>query len=127
MSDVRRVTGERHVGTALSLTNDTLFQELWSPHLKVLSMTSSADNSAVPAAARTLQIFLDMVAAKAADLSSFLLAEGYEEQGILTDSENTLRSALVELERHLPPGSDLPSVKRVRQLLATFGSDHRRP
>jgi SIR2-like domain len=34
MSDVRRVTGELHVGTALSLINDTLFQELWSPTSK---------------------------------------------------------------------------------------------
>jgi hypothetical protein len=126
MSDVRRVIGDRHVGTALSLAEDRLFEELWDPHLKVLPMTSNMENAALPAAARTLQIFLDLVAAHAADLSSFLLAEGYDEAGVLTDSESTFRAALIELERHLPPSSDLPSAQRVRQLLATFGAEAHR-
>lgn len=120
MSDVRRVIGPRPVGTALSLNCDPLFQELWSPQLEILTM--GAEDIAVPAAARRMQIFLDLVAAKAADLSSFLLAAGYGEDGILNDDETALRTALLALERQLPPGSELPSVQRVRRLLASFGS-----
>lgn len=124
MSDVRRVTkGAARVGTALTLFENQLLQDLWSTDIDVVNLWHApiGDQKVdTAAAARRLQIFLDLVGHLAADMSGFLLTDGYEE-GVLTEEETQLRSALKDLQQRLPPGDDPPSVARVRQLLRTFG------
>lgn len=109
--DVRRAlpaTGskEHQMGTVLSLFHEPLQSLVWSGKLDILPMSGApAQNSgeeevhtALAAAGRELEIFLDMMAAYATDNHSYLLAPAYN-QG-LADDELVLRRQLLALANH---------------------------
>ena len=125
MSDVRRILrGGGQVGTVLTLFQNPLLNELWAPELEVIPVSDRGEDQAhlgTADAARTLQIVLDLVGFMAADMTSFLLAEGYEAD-ILSDDERNLRTALLAMQDQLPQGAVPSSLGRVRDLLASFGA-----
>lgn len=106
--DVRRALPDdasknHHMGTVLSLFHEPLQKLVWTGKLDILPMSSapkqgasSADiHTALAAAGRELEIFLDMMASYATDNHSYLLAPAYN-QG-LTDDELELRRQLLAL------------------------------
>jgi hypothetical protein len=108
----------------LTLFDDPLFETLWSDDLTVLSMApppltpGKPTGEEVAAAARRLQIFLDLVGLLAADRQAFLLDPDYG--GILYGDEPALRDALITLAGHLPAEDDA-TWSRVRTLLGRMG------
>lgn len=100
MHDVRRAQGPtiRKVGTALTLFEDPLLERLWGDVLRFVPM---AERPAEPTAAdrqrtaRMLEIVLDEVAIRSADVSAFLLDPTYD--GVLDDSERAIRTEVLEL------------------------------
>ena len=106
--DVRRAlpaTGskEHQMGTVLSLFHEPLQSLVWSGKLDILPVSGAPAQSAggkeartaLAAAGRELEIFLDMMAAYATDNHSYLLAPAYN-QG-LSDDELDLRQQLLAL------------------------------
>ena len=94
------------IGTAMTLFDDPIFNELWSNELDIVAVTEDPGDPSpkeVVAAARKVQIFLDLVCFMAADLSAFLLDETYS--NMLSPDEQTLRTNLLELKelRQLAP------------------------
>ena len=75
------------VGTLLDVDNDPVRQELWSGQLAWLNMSGST----IAERSRTLEIFLDAVAAHASDDSSWLLDERFK--GLLDLDEALVREA----------------------------------
>lgn len=107
--DVRRALptqdSQRHqMGTVLSLFHEPLQKLVWEGKLEILPMSGNAPDpgsgklemqSAVGAAGRELEIFLDMMMAYATDNHSYLLAPAYDRG--LTNGEAELRQRLLEL------------------------------
>ncbi|MCY1675621.1 SIR2 family protein [Pseudarthrobacter sp. SL88] len=106
--DVRRAlpaTGskEHQMGTVLSLFHEPLQSLVWSGNLDILPMSDApAQNAgeeevhtALAAAGRELEIFLDMMASYATDNHSYLLAPAYDAG--LNEAESRLRAQLMEL------------------------------
>lgn len=113
------------VATALTLHRDPLDDLAWANRLKLVHM-SEGDNSGN--AARTLEVFLDLLAALSTDSHSYLLADGYAEA--LTPAEKTLREKLRKL--HLDLTEEELSTSggvRLRQVLGELGDPevHRYP
>jgi hypothetical protein len=99
--DVRRALpeGSREdptLATALTLFNDVLDERVWKDKLTLIPMSNGLDGRK---AARTLEIFLDMLLAFATDSHSYLLADGYLEA--LTLEEASVRSKLQGLRASL--------------------------
>ncbi|MGV0109947.1 SIR2 family protein [Arthrobacter sp. CP30] len=121
--DVRRTFPELssdkgEVATALTLSRDPLDEYAWKDKLTLLPISEGAD---VPAAARTLEIFLDMLLAHAVDSHSYLLADGYEE--VLTAEESSVRTKLLELRGSLSADERASSGgTRVRAMLEDLGA-----
>lgn len=123
--DVRRafpeLSAENHdVATALTLSRDPLDEYAWKDKLTLLPMSEDAP---IAEAARTLEIFLDMLLAHAVDSHSYLLASGYKE--VLTAEETSIRAKLLEL------GSSLSAEERAssggRRVLAMLEDLGARP
>ncbi|TLM71636.1 SIR2 family protein [Pseudarthrobacter sp. NamB4] len=109
--DVRRAlptdaSKNHQMGTVLSLFEEPLQKLVWDGKLDLLSMsnsaseTSSGQNStqtALAAAGRELEIFLDMLAAYATESHSYLLAPAYNRG--LSQDESTLRQQLLALAK----------------------------
>lgn len=110
--DVRRAlptdVSQRHqMGTVLSLFHEPLQKLVWEGKLDILPMSGDAPDpgsgkeemhSAVAAAGRELEIFLDMMMAYATDNHSYLLAPAYDRG--LTNGEDELRQRLMTLADH---------------------------
>ncbi|MBG6183058.1 hypothetical protein IWX65_001005 [Arthrobacter sp. CAN_A214] len=95
--DVRRAfpdlsSDKGEIATALTLSRDPLDEYAWKDKLTLLPMSDDLD---VPAAARTLEIFLDALLAHAVDSHTYLLADGYKE--VLTHEESSVRAKLLQL------------------------------
>lgn len=122
--DVRRAFPELSaekcdVATALTLFHDPLDDYAWKDKLTLLPMSEGSD---VPNAARTLEIFLDMLLAHAVDSHSYLLAEGYAE--VLTAEETSIRAKLMELGNSLSAEERATSGgRRVRAMLDELGAN----
>ncbi|MDQ0692160.1 SIR2 family protein [Arthrobacter sp. W4I7] len=106
--DVRRAlpvdaSKNHQMGTVLSLFQEPLQKLVWAGKLDILPLAGAPASDAGPADARTallaagrdLEIFLDMMAAYATDNHSYLLASAYN-QG-LADDELDLRQQLLAL------------------------------
>ena len=92
--DVRRAVGPQSSGlaaTALTLRDDPLHKALWSKHLETVSI-GEADDATLAAAARRLEVFLDVMLCEASDSHSYLLREDFAEA--LTPAEQDLALAL---------------------------------
>jgi hypothetical protein len=110
--DVRRTlpndaSMKHQMGTVLSLFDEPLQKLVWKGKLDILPMSEGALSSdsgetsgqtAVAAAGRKLEIFLDMMAAYATDNHSYLLAPAYNCG--LSKGEEDLRQQLLELAGH---------------------------
>ncbi|WP_051478559.1 SIR2 family protein [Arthrobacter sp. H5] len=122
--DVRRafpeLSADNHdVATALTLSRDPLDEYAWKDKLTLLPMSDGAE---VPDAARTLEIFLDMLLAHAVDSHSYLLAPGYRE--VLTTEEDAVRTKVLELGSSLSPAERASSGgTRVLDMLRELGAD----
>ncbi len=100
--DVRRALppssdNDQILATALTLSENALDKHAWKGKLELLPMRTGPVD--IDAAARTLEIFLDMLLAYATDSHSYLLADGYSEA--LTAPENSLREKLLTLYSEL--------------------------
>ncbi len=121
--DVRRafpeLSAENHdVATALTLSRDPLDEYAWKDKLTLLPMSDGAD---LADAARTLEIFLDMLLAHAVDSHSYLLASGYKE--VLTEEETSIRAKLLELGNSLSAEERASSGgRRVLAMLEDLGA-----
>ncbi len=96
--DVKRAVGDTATSaTALTLFDDPLTAGLWSTSLTIVPMlTEQFTPDAVPRAARTLELFLDALAAYSIDSESYLRDDRYAEG--LTDMEREIRERLLALE-----------------------------
>lgn len=100
MHDVRRARGEltRPIGSALTLFEDPLLQTLWGDVLHFVPMAPRPDEVTkddIDRAARRLEIVLDEIAIRSADISAFLLDPTYD--GVLDDGEREIRTAAIAL------------------------------
>ncbi|KRF31110.1 SIR2 family protein [Yonghaparkia sp. Soil809] len=99
LHDVKRAVGTSSTAaTALTLFDDPLNAALWGDSLTIVPMlTEPASPDALPRAARTLELFLDALAAYSVDSESYLLRDEYADG--LSDSELAVRDLLRELMR----------------------------
>lgn len=99
LHDVKQAVGTTETSaTALTLFADPLSEGLWAGSLSVVPMVeSTASDENLPGAARTLEVFLDMLAAHSTDSESYLRNDQYEEG--LTSDERVVRDHLLALER----------------------------
>jgi hypothetical protein len=111
-----------YLGSALTLFEDPIFSTLWKDDLHIVPMAAIAPTRTdrqIAEAARTQQIFLDLVAFEAADLTAFVLDDTYA--GMLTPAELSLRDALQPLVKAATEDPDDPTWAAVRRLLARSG------
>lgn len=99
--DVRRalpaeLRKDSSLATALTLFRDELDERAWKDKLALVPMSDGYDTGE---AARTLEIFLDMLLSYATDSHSYFLASKYEEA--LTPPEVSLRNKLLTLLENL--------------------------
>ncbi|MDP9408622.1 MAG: SIR2 family protein [Actinomycetota bacterium] len=115
------------VGTALSLVDDPLRAALWSRDLETVGMVGEhehvqdcADGCTVYAeAARTLEVFLDLLCAHTAAGQPFLLDERYD--ALLEPDDRALADALRALEGLVRPDRSGAHAE-VREVLARLGA-----
>jgi hypothetical protein len=101
------------VGTLLDVDEDQVRRELWHGQLTWLSMSGST----VEARSRTLEIFLDVVAAHASDESSWLLDERFK--GLLDADAELVRVARELYRRAAASG---PEWQGLAEVLLAFGA-----
>ncbi|HLZ36767.1 MAG TPA: SIR2 family protein [Mycobacteriales bacterium] len=111
---------ERHIGTALALTDHPIRAQLWAEDLDYVPMAPRGTRTA--SAARRLEIFLDLLAMLAAPPTGYLLDAAYD--GMLSAGERDLARAL----RRLPGDAhgdarESPAWCEVEQLLRRLGAD----
>jgi len=107
--------------TALTLERAPLAEELWEGDLRVISLAGE-DPVELPAAARRLEIFLDLVLALATDAGAHLLDASFA--GVLGEEERELGRVLRGLEAQLREaglGADGPAAP-VHELLRRLGA-----
>lgn len=99
LHDVKRAVGSTETSaTALTLFDDPLSDGLWGGSLTIVPMlTERFSPDALPRAARTLELFLDVLAAYSIDSESYLRLPEYEEG--LSAEELRVRELLLALER----------------------------
>jgi hypothetical protein len=120
-------------GTALDLVADPLAQELWAGDLEWLSMepAPAAGSTAEPlraAAARRLEVFLDHLGARAGGTTAHLLDSRYD--GVLSEAERRLRTALTELLHQVGEHPEIESAhawQHLDALLRRLGWSGARP
>lgn len=109
------------VATALTLFDDPLQGLLWKDTIDVIAMSeTSGDATSTATAARSLEIFLDLICAEASDLTAFLLSGEFDH--LLDDAEQATAQALRELNRTASSG---PVAPKVAELLKAFGAPGR--
>lgn len=101
------------VGTLLDVDDDKVRQQLWRGQLTWLSM-SGAD---IAERSRTLEIFLDAVAAHASNDASWLLDERFK--GLLGVDDDLVQTARALYRRALEAG---PEWQALSDALASFGA-----
>ncbi len=92
------------IGSVLTLFDDPLLERLWGDELRIVSVAErplTRTPAAVAAASRQLDVVLDEVAVRSADVSAFLLDGTYAR--LLDPHEEELRAAL---ERSLAAAED---------------------
>lgn len=96
--DVRRAVGTNATSaTALTLFFDPLTVDLWKSSLTIVPMVIEPPSTdALPRAARSLELFLDVLAAYSSDSESYLREAEYLEG--LSDQERRVRDSLMALE-----------------------------
>jgi len=99
LHDVKRAVGSTETSaTALTLFADPLSDGLWGGSLTIVPMlTETPSLDALPRAARTLELFLDVLAAYSIDSESYLRLPEYED-GLSAD-ELRVRELLLALEK----------------------------
>jgi hypothetical protein len=103
LREARGGDGPYHVGTALALVDDPLRAALWSRDLETVGMMGEHEHgedceggcSVHAEAARTLEVFLDLLVAHTVSGQPFLLDERYD--GLLEPDDRELADALREL------------------------------
>jgi hypothetical protein len=123
VDEVRRVReDDRILGTALALLDEPFRRRLWEGELHYQAFAQRpADprriDEVLAAAARRMEIFLDLVAHEATEDTSFLLDRRYEH--LLTTEERRLSHAITQLGHlALPDGA---AGRRVHVLLQELG------
>lgn len=98
LHDVKRAVGRTETAaTALTLFHDPLSVDLWSGSLTIVPMLAEpASEDALPRASRTLELFLDVLAAYSSDSESYLLMDEYADG--LSPREQHVQRLLRELE-----------------------------
>jgi hypothetical protein len=105
------LTGE--VGTLLDVDDDQVRQQLWQGQLTWLSMSGST----ITERSRTLEVFLDAVAAHASDDASWLLDERF--RGLLGADQELVRAARALYRRVAGSG---PEWQGLADALRSFGA-----
>lgn len=117
--------GGFNFGTALLLGDDRLLEELWQPDLACVSVAEDAGGDNLAAAARQLDIFLDLLLALGTDNTAHLLDESYDD--VLGPGEKEVRERLLTLQRGLSPeAAETGAWAAVEELLQRFGADQSR-
>jgi len=113
----------RTFGVALSLSRNPLLEELWRNDLEWVAMQDSADESEgishLEAACR-LDIFLDYLLAQASSSTAHLLDHRFD--GVLSDTERTLRDSLENFLKTVPDEArQAPAWSHVEELFERMG------
>lgn len=123
LHEVRAAGGEaidRSFGTVLPLFTDPLTDDLWRSELDIVPMSGVEKTSGgrdVTGPARTLEIFLDLLAHYASDGREFLLDDSYAQ--MLTDDERLVAEALKTLARS--PAMDTDAAEPITAFLRSLG------
>lgn len=96
----------RKLGTALMLGRDPIRERLWKNYVEIITFD---EGDSVPAQARVLEIFLDMVVAYAVEAPTFFLKPDYA--GMLSNAERELARQLARLMEVVGEDEIRPSVK----------------
>ena len=111
-------------GSVLKLDKDDLWNELWRNDLDIISLREPDDRDR-DAAARRLDIFLDLVLAEASHESSPLLDPAFE--GVLTEDEREIATLLNQLTASASDRvRESPAWVPVAQLLHSLGQQEAR-
>jgi hypothetical protein len=114
-------SSERLLGTVLSLLTEPSLAADWAEDLKVIPASNADrnDQNATPAAGRSLEIFLDRVAAKAAsDERSYVLDSRYAE--LLDQHDREVAAQLRGLSDSLPRTN--PMWNQIHTMLQSYGA-----
>lgn len=102
VDDVRRAlpgAGSNRLGTALFLAPSPLTAELWQSELDIIHFTDDRSESAIAAAARKLEIFMDCLLAHCGYTTGHLLDPTFNH--LLDEGEAELKEALLGLTEQL--------------------------
>lgn len=111
----------RSIARVLTLEEDLVFDDIWSPVTTIIPMSDTDERLSKLEEARRMQIFLDLVGFEAAETSEFLLDDTFA--ALLDREEVKLRDALRELEPQAQRSSSSEAWEPVRQLLRRYGAD----
>jgi len=99
----RGTTAEGKLGTVLTLFDDPLLEELWGRDLDIVpvaaALTGSTNDMSSGTASRQLDIVLDQIDARAADVTPFLLDDTYD--SMLDPTERAVKSSVQALDAAL--------------------------
>lgn len=109
-------------GVALALTRNPLLEELWRNDLDWIAMEDTPEGPPtwLREAARRLDIFLDYLLAQASSTTAHLLDHRFD--GVLSDPERALRSALEAFLVSVPPAAQqAPAWAQIEALIGQLG------
>lgn len=120
--DVRRAlpeTANYEFGTVLALHDDPLQRRLWDGQLKFIHMGAADGSTTDEEAARTLEVFLDMLAAESSETHAYFLAPYYE--GGMSDDEFKLRTELLGFAVAQSKSAPLPAWQVMEESFLKMG------
>lgn len=109
-------------GVALALTRNPLLEELWRRDLDWVAMEDALEGTPtlLREAARRLDLFLDYLLAQASSTTAHLLDHRFD--GVLSDPERALRSALEAFLINVPPEAQkAPAWSQIEALISQLG------
>lgn len=113
-----RDEASQRFGTTLSVSSNAFLRELWARDLAWVSLDDGAGDTA--AAGRTLEVFLDRLAASATAPAEQVFQHRIEH--LLTDGERQLRDALRAFLEAVPQEArEVPAWREVERMLLRLG------
>jgi hypothetical protein len=115
-----QVPGEEHrrrTGTVLALREDPVRARLWERDVETVAMAPTTASPA--AAARRLEVLLDLIGCVSTPPTGYLLDPAY--RGLLDEQERALADALVPVARTVPEEPDSSAASEVAALLRRLG------
>jgi hypothetical protein len=115
-----QVPGEQHrrrTGTVLALREDPVRARLWEQDVETVAMAPAQASAA--AAARRLEVLLDLIGCVSTPPTGYLLDPAY--RGLLDERERALADALVPVACTVPDEADSSAATEVAALLRRLG------